>query len=256
MPKVINITAADGDNIFLIGQSLNDTLVAGNGIQTLNGNAGDDLLVAGKGAQTLLGGSGNDTIVAGLGAQTYDGGAGVDTLDFSRLDAKIDVDQDLHFANYLDAVTGAVLFTCSVTSFDTFIGSNAGNDFHAAANRAVTFVGGTGNDIYRSENGGDTVTLGGGSDVFGWFRKYAEVGKADRITDFSVGADKLDLRDFLKGQPIKAPGYSDVIRLSDTLGATGDHGTLVQGLVNGVWHDVVVLDHVDVAKVAITDLVL
>jgi len=256
VPKVINITAADGDNIFLIGQSLNDTLIAGNGIQTLNGNAGDDLLVAGKGTQTLLGGSGNDTIVAGLGNQTYDGGSGIDTLDFSRLDVKVEVDQDLHFANYIDAATGAVLFTSSVTSFDTFVGSNAGNDFHAAANRAVTFVGGTGNDIYRSENGGDTVTMGAGNDVFGWFRKYAEVGKADRITDFSVGADKLDLRDFLKGQTIKNPAYSDVIRLADTIDATGDHGTLVQGLVNGVWHDVAVLDHINAAKVAIADLVV
>ena len=254
MPKVIKIIAPDGDNLIFMGQSLNDTIVAGNGIQTLYGNAGDDLLVAGNGNQFLYGGSGNDTIVAGAGNQVFDGGSGIDTLDFSRVDGRFVIDQDLHYAKIVDAVTGVVLFTDSVTSFNKIIGANAGSEFFAAANTSNIYVGGAGNDLYHSENGGDTVTGGTGSDTFGWFRKYAEVGRADHITDFQVGTDTLDLRDFLKGQTIKSPAYSDVIQLLDTVDASGSHGTLVQGLVNGLWHDIAVLDGMDVQHVTVDAL--
>lgn len=254
MPKVINFIAPNGDNLVWLGQSLNDTIIAGNGIQSLYGNAGDDLLVAGAGTQQLYGGSGQDTLVAGDGDQLYDGGAGNDTLDFSHLTGKLVIDQDLHYATIADAASGAVLHTDSVTSFNKIIGSNAGSEFYAAANTSNTYVGGTGQDTYHSENGGDTVTGGAGADTFGWFRKYAEVGHADRITDFQMGTDKLDLRDFLKGQAIKSPAYSDVIHLTDTIDQTGGHGTLVQGLVNGAWHDIVVLDGVDVQHVTVSDL--
>ena len=95
MPKVINFIAPNGDNLVWLGQSLNDTIIAGNGIQSLYGNAGDDLLVAGAGTQQLYGGSGQDTLVAGDGDQLYDGGAGNDTLDFSHLTGKLVIDQDL-----------------------------------------------------------------------------------------------------------------------------------------------------------------
>lgn len=254
MPKVIKIIAPDGDYLSFYGQSLNDTLIAGNGIQSLYGNAGDDHLVGGTGNQQLYGGSGNDTLVAGNGNQVYDGGAGNDTLDFSRLTNKVDIDQDLHYANVVDPVSGTILFHDQVTSFNTIIGSNAGNDFHAAANTSNTYIGGIASDIYRSENGGDTVTGGAGADTFGWFRKYAEVGHTDRITDFSVGTDHLDLQDFLKGQTIKNPALVDVIRLNDILDATGQQGTLVSGLVNGAWHDIVVLDHVNALSVTVDEL--
>ena len=254
--KVINLIAPDGDYLVFVGQSLNDTLIAGNGIQTLNGNAGDDLLVAGRGTQTLLGGSGNDYIVAGYGNQIYDGGAGNDTIDFSILNARVEVDQDLYFAKIFDPTTGDLLFTSTVTSFNTVIGSNLGTIFWASEYTPRTYLGGAANDAYYSESGGDTVTLGAGADTFRWYRKYVEDGLTDRITDFTVGTDKLDLRDFLKGQGIKNPSYADVIHLSDTVDQTGGHGTLVTGLVNGIWHDFVVLQGVDVQHVTIGELTL
>lgn len=254
MPKVINLIAPDGDYLVFYGQSLNDTMQAGTGIQTLYGNAGDDLLIAGTGDQFLYGGTGNDTLIAGNGNQTLDGGAGTDTVDFSRLSGKLVIDQDLHTAEIIDPVTGAVIFTDTVTSFNKVIGTNAGNDFHAQANTANVYIGGAGSDIYRSENGGDTVTGGAGADTFGWMRKYAEVGHTDRITDFTVGTDKLDLSDFLKGQTIKNPALSDVVHLATATSTDGTPATLIQGLVNGVWHDVAILDHVDPALVTVDAL--
>lgn len=254
MPKVINIYAPDGDNLVFTGQSLNDTIIAGNGLQTLYGNAGDDLLAAGAGSQSLYGGSGNDTIIAGSGNQVLDGGSGIDTLDFSHLSGTLLIDPDLYEAQIVNPVTGAVIFSDTVRSFEKIIGTNDGNDFHARANTASTLIGGAGADIYRSESGGDTVTLGSGADTFGWFRKYVAVGHTDRITDFQVGIDKLDPTDFLKGQGVKNPAYGNVVHLADTIDQTGSHGTLVQGLVNGAWADVAVLDHVDVTHVNVSDL--
>ena len=51
-----------------------------------------------------------------------------------------------------------------------------------------------------------------------------------------------------------AAAYNDVIHLQDTIDQTGSHGTLVQGLVNGTWYDIAVLDHVDVTHVTVNDL--
>lgn len=85
MPKIISLVAPDGDDLVFSGQSLDDTLIAGNGIQTLYGNAGNDRIAGGTGDQRLYGGSGEDTVVAGNGNQVLDGGAGYDVLDLSRI---------------------------------------------------------------------------------------------------------------------------------------------------------------------------
>jgi large repetitive protein len=239
MPKVIVAKAPDGNGVVLLGQSLDDILTAGTGDQTLNGNAGNDVVIGGAGNQFLYGGSGNDYVYAGVGNQTLDGGAGVDTLDFSHVTGRLSIDLDLHTASILDATTGAVVNTYAVTSFDTVVGTSTGNDFYAAAFTARTYVGGAGSDHYFSENGGDVVTGGGGADIFGWFRKYVAVGHTDEITDFQVGIDHLDLRDFLKGQTIKNNGHA---------------ATLVQGLAAGAWHDVAVLDGLVAHDLHLSDL--
>lgn len=256
MPKIISLVAPDGDYLVFSGQSLNDTLVGGNGIQTFYGNAGDDLLVGGTGDQQLYGGSGEDTVVAGNGNQVLDGGAGYDVLDLSRIHGRVEIDQDLHWAKVFDPVTGEQIATYSVLSFDKVIGNDLGTTFWAAEYTSRIYIGGAGDDRYYSESGGDTVTLGEGADTFRWYRKYVEDGLTDRITDFTVGTDKLDLRDFLKGQGIKNAVYAQVLQLEAATDADGGEATLIKGLVNGVWHDVVVLDGVKASSVTLEDLVL
>ena len=256
MPKIISLVAPDGDGLVFYGQSLDDTLIAGAGSQVLYGNAGNDLLVGGAGDQQLYGGSGNDTVIAGNGNQVLDGGAGYDVLDLSRLNGRVEIDQDLHWAKLFDPVTGEQIATYSVLSFDKVIGNDLGTTFWGAEYTSRIYIGGEGDDRYYSESGGDTVTLGGGADTFRWYRKYVEDGLTDRITDFSVGTDRLDLRDFLKGQGIKNAVYAQVLQFEATADATGGEATLVKGLVNGVWHDIVVLDGVNAASVTLADLVL
>jgi large repetitive protein len=243
------IHALDGDDITTTGSSVADYLYAGNGTQWLYGNAGSDLLVGAVGDQFLYGGSGNDYIVAGNGNQTLDGGSGIDTVDFSRLAGRLVIDQDLHTATLYDVATGALMYTYTVTSFNSVIGTDYGTELHGQANTANTYTFGAGNDHYYSENGGDLVSSGAGNDVFTWYRKYAPVGHADSITDFEIGADRLDLADYLKGQGIKNATYDQVVHVQDVVDASGVHGALVQGLVNGAWYDIVTLRGIDIADV-------
>lgn len=251
------LTALDGNGIVLKGTALDDILIAGTGDQTLYGTAGNDLLVAGAGDQQLYGGSGVDTILAGLGNQLYDGGAGLDTLDFSGLDVFVDIDIDLHYVNYLDPSSKVQLFSSGVWSFNTIIGSDFGNDFHAAEYTPRAYIGGKGDDRYRSESGGDTVTGGEGSDIFGWMKKYVIDGKVDHITDFEVGTDKLNLTDFLKGQGIKNATYDQVVRLVDQVDASGSHSTLVQTLSYGTaFLDTAILDGVDSRGLSVYDFAM
>ena len=58
----------------------NNTLVGGNGKDSLVGGAGDDSLIGGNGKDTLDGGDGNDTLVGGNGKDILVGGAGDDSL--------------------------------------------------------------------------------------------------------------------------------------------------------------------------------
>ncbi len=243
------IYGIDGDNLTWTGNSGNDWIYAGNGIQTLNGNAGDDVLVAGNGTQSLYGGSGDDTLIAGYGNQTLDGGSGNDTVDFSHLVGKLVIDQDLYTATLLDPNSGAVLYTYIAKSFNSLIGTNYGNDVHGQANTANTYVFGAGNDRYYSENGGDTVTGGLGVDTYSWMKKYVAVGHVDTITDFHIGEDRLDMSDFLKGQGIKNATYDQVVRVSDMLYPDGSHSAMIQTLGAGTWHDTAILKGINIADV-------
>ena len=254
--KVIH--AFDGDGIVTTGFSGNDQLFAGNGSQTVYGNAGNDYLAAGTGDTKLYGGSGNDYIVAGFGNQTLDGGSGNDVVDFSHLAGKLVIDQDLYTATLLDPVTGALLCTYSVKSFNGLIGTDFGADVHGQANTANRYVFGAGNDRYYSESGGDLITGGGGVDTYSWMKKYVIAGDAlghvDVITDFALGIDKFDMSDFQKGQTLngltlKSPTYNEVVHIIDHVDANGDHGAMVQTLAGGTWHDTVLLTGINVNDV-------
>lgn len=217
----------------LHGNTGNDIMAAGSGDDLVMGEAGDDVLDGGSGNDRVLGGSGDDFVLASSGSDVYSGGSGFDTLDFARMQGKLTIDLGKHDAS---VGSGRSFHTHEVSGFEQVIGNDNGNHMTGDRN-AQHLVGGAGDDWFRGKLGADVLTGGDGRDTFVYLKKDTADGSVDRITDFRIGEDTLDIADFLKG----GKGVDGSIRLADD----GNGGTLVQGLVGRQWVDVVVLEGVD-----------
>jgi hypothetical protein len=104
------------------------------------------------------------------------------------------------------------------TGADTLIGL-AGND---------TLNGGAGNDIVNGGAGRDTLTGGVGSDIFVFQFGQSSLSGSDRITDFAIGTDKIDLLSQV-GLAVNVP--TNFSRAADRTGTT------LQNVVNSVFAD-------------------
>lgn len=118
-----------------------DTVTGGNGDDNLDGAGGNDTLNGGAGDDTLAGSAGDDTLNAGSGDDTVDGGADNDTL--------------------------------SGGSGDDLLKGGLGNDSVSGGSGDDTIEGGAGNDVLTGGSGNDTFVFAAG---FG----------NDTITDFAV----------------------------------------------------------------------
>ncbi|MDF3606731.1 Calx-beta domain-containing protein [Paracoccus sp. DMF-8] len=144
-----------GGNDTLIGAGGHDTLLGGNGNDLLNGGVGNDVLNGGNGHDSLLGGAGNDQLLGLAGNDVLNGGAGHDTLN-----------------------------------------GGIGNDILTGAGGNDRLIGGAGVDRLIGGAGTDIMTGGADRDVFVFTAiSDSRPGVArDRITDFQVGVDDIDLR--------------------------------------------------------------
>ncbi|MEM7236751.1 MAG: M10 family metallopeptidase C-terminal domain-containing protein, partial [Pseudomonadota bacterium] len=173
------LTGGDGDDE-LIGRPGSDTLDGGAGSDVLRGGSGDDSLLGGGGTDTLSGGAGNDALNGEAGEDTLFGGAGDDELEGRNATDRLfgGTGDDI-----LDGGKGN----------DTIEGG-PGNDTLVGGADADTLVGGAGDDVIEGGNGADTLAGSAGRDLF----LFASVddspeGAADRIVDFQLGRDGIDL---------------------------------------------------------------
>ncbi|MDT4831286.1 Bifunctional hemolysin/adenylate cyclase [compost metagenome] len=157
---------------YALGANIEQGRILATGAANLTGNGLANLLYAGAGNNVLNGGAGIDTasyayaasaVTANLGVTTAQatGGSGTDTLVAI---------ENLIGSTYNDRLTG-----------------------NAAAN---SLNGGVGNDLLVGGLGRDILTGGAGNDIFD-FNALGETGLTsatwDVITDFTRGADKIDL---------------------------------------------------------------
>lgn len=160
----------------LKGLAGNDTLKGGTGNDLLLGGGGNDRLEGGDGADTLRGGTGNDYLSGDAGKDTLKGDAGFDTLyggdDNDRLFGGGDTDI-LHGGDGNDVLRGG-------TGDDQMYG-DAGND---------RVYGEAGKDTFYGEAGNDALFGGADADTFQF---VASGFGRDRIKDFEVGSDVLDM---------------------------------------------------------------
>lgn len=227
------------------GNTGDDRVAGGSGDDLLMGEAGNDVMFGGRGNDAVYGGSGNDYVLASSGNDVLSGGSGDDTLDFSRMAGALTIDLGKHTSS---VGSGNAFHTGTVSGFETVIGTN-GNDSFTGDRNGQTLVGGAGDDMFRGKLGADVLTGGEGSDTFVELKKDTADGSVDLITDFELGVDRLDMSDFLKGHN----SYDQVLRFAEG-SAAGGVATTVQGLVHGMWTDVVTLAGVDHSQVSFADL--
>ncbi len=154
----------EGDNIHsdietVIGGDGNDSITGSSSNNVLIGGGGNDTLIGGGGNDTLSGGGGKDLLNGGAGDDVFRGGKGSDTADYSdRSDDVLvflnDQPDDGHGAekdNVLSDVENAI----GGSGNDSLIGNLKGN----------ALVGNGGND-HISGNTGTDVLIGGDGDDF------------------------------------------------------------------------------------------
>ncbi|MFM5894358.1 MAG: hypothetical protein ACKOQM_07995 [Novosphingobium sp.] len=208
----------------------NDTITGNGGINSLYGDAGNDRLVvnaAGSGS-SVDGGADFDTLAIS-GAVSLGGITSIEaieltagsnlTLTTSQLMAGLAPNTQLSGSGTITVQLEANVFTAMTgfqgpSTINFVLNGSAGDDYIKASHFNNTINGGTGRDFIRGGNGVDTIdggadndkitgwggadilTGGSGNDQFRYF--YATdsgVGAAaDKITDFTIGSDVIDLR--------------------------------------------------------------
>lgn len=225
------ITGGKGDD-YILGNSDNDVLLGNSGNDHLEGNSGDDILDGGAGTDDISGGSGADVVIASTGNDVVSGGSGFDTIDFHNIAGKIEIDLSKHTASFGHGANANVQ---TISGFEQIVGNDFGNHFMGDHGNNA-FIGGAGDDWFRGNGGLDNFTGGDGKDTFVWLKKDVLDGATDKVSDFHLGEDKLDLSDFLKGH--KDP--------NEVLKIVGDFdGTVIMGNVQGHWVDIVGLDNIN-----------
>src|SRR5471032_198952 len=189
----------------LLGTTGDDVLIGGPGHNSIHGGDGNDVLVAGSSGDDLYGDNGNDLLISGPGNDVLDGGAGNNTASYAMATSGVTVStaiitqQDTH---------GAGLDT--LINIQNLIGSSY--DDHLTGDSGDNVInGGAGNDVIRGGGGNDILTGGSGNDTFQWLA--GDTGHT-LVTDFTFGADKLDLSQLLQGAHDTAGSLDDYLHFS------------------------------------------
>jgi Ca2+-binding RTX toxin-like protein len=221
----------DGGNNEILAFSGNDTIGAGEGRNSILLGSGNDLVVV-TGQDSILAGSGNDTVDVTSGSAVVHAGAGA--LTFANADGFSTVfggsGAETVFGGaggglYQGGAAGNNLLVggqMATTLFgggagDTLIAEGAANDLLVAGRGNETLIGlGSGADTFVGGRGADSITGGfgyntlvagsGGGTLTGGSagNAYVFVAGASHgafvVTDFTVGADTIDLEGFGKGE--------------------------------------------------------
>jgi Ca2+-binding RTX toxin-like protein len=218
----VNVNGVIGSNHAdtLVGNNADNWMIGGLGHDTISGSAGSDTLYGSEGDDQLIGGTGNDYLIGGSGNNVLEGGAGADTLDGSdgwgvadyrnattavtvRLDNSGNAGDQAagdHYVNVNGAFGSAFGDTLVGNAGANWIIACGGNDLVQGAGGSDTLYGsegddsldgGAGDDVLFGGAGRDVLTGGSGRDVFVF--DTSPSGTMDRIADFSVAEDRIQL---------------------------------------------------------------
>lgn len=143
------------------GNNEDNTLIANDGSDTLDGGAGNDTLVSGKGVNVLIGGLDNDTFLVNNAADRVveNPGEGTDTLV-----AAMNYVLPVNVENL--TLTGSATQGTGNDEDNVITGNNLGNHLFGGAGDDLILAG-NGNDILDGSTGADTMMGNKGDDVYG-----------------------------------------------------------------------------------------
>ena len=219
-----DVLKSKGGNDTLLGGAGDDKLRGDAGDETLDGGDGSDLLFGLGGTDVLLGGAGNDFLYGGRDGDTAHGQAG-DDLVRGNLGSDL-----LTGGGGVDRIYGG-------GSNDTLQG-DGGNDYLVGENGADRIEGGTGDD---SLTGG---LFGAGGDGARDTFVFAPGSGFDRVLDFEVGTDRLDVSDY-------GLTYAQIEAATQDAGANGANARI--DLTNG---DTIYLLGVDANALSENDFIV
>ena len=153
-----SVIGGDGADT-LNGQAGNDTLDGGDGTDSIIGGDGDDSLIGEDGNDTITGDNGNDTILGGNHNDSINGGDGNDSVDAGQSNDTVlgGIGNDtINGSDGLDSLSGEV-------GNDSIFGG-AGNDTLSGGNDNDALTGQAGNDVVNGDNGDDAALGGAGND--------------------------------------------------------------------------------------------
>ena len=214
-------------NDYLLGFAGNDVLRGNGGIDTLRGGSGNDVLWAAagndklygdSGADTMLGGAGNDTYyVASTGDKVYETTSTTSTTNAGGIDKVVSAVsfslaayKGVAFVEHLTLSGSSAINGTGNGLANKITGNGAantlkggsGNDSVSGGNGSDTLYGekgndtlygNSGNDLLRGGAGNDLLYGGTGKDVFRLDAALSASTNVDRIRDFSVADDTIQL---------------------------------------------------------------
>ena len=217
--RIEHVSSGNG-NDRLTGNSLDNSLIAAFGSDTMVGGAGNDSLYGGGDGDLLYGGLGNDLLDGGAGAdRAYFTGPTAVTVNLSLTSAQVTGQgtdtllriEHVSSGNGNDRLTGNSLDNSLIAALgsDTMVGG-AGNDSLYGGGDGDLLYGGLGNDLLDGGAGDDSLIGGLGEDAFNGgagaddfiFGSAAEAGigaARDKISSFLHGTDDIVLTNFMSG---------------------------------------------------------
>ncbi len=165
----IVVDGGDGDDLIIGSNTFAESLLGGDGADTILGQGGDDTIDSGDGNDSILGGTGADIIIGDDGQDTIDGGSGNDTIDAGDGQDSVTGGDD---ADSIDGGNGADTIDGGAGD-DTINGQSGrdsilggfGNDNILGGSENDTVDGGEGDDSVNGQGGRDSIRGGAGNDT-------------------------------------------------------------------------------------------
>ncbi len=194
----ISVQGGDGNDSIIGSLSVANSLIGGDGADTLTGGALIDTLDGANGNDSINGGDGNDSILGRDGADRINGDGGNDTIlggDGADIVNGGDGDDCILAGNGADSVSGGLGsdFVNGESGNDTIRGDD-GDDSVLGGTENDSIDGGDGNDTIDGQDGNDTVQGGVGTDsvLGGSGADSLQGGDGDDTLNGQAGNDTLE----------------------------------------------------------------